>query len=550
MTKLAGIFSNGMVLQRDTACAIWGKEESSGQVTVYVENKEYTSDVRDGSFLVELPAHEAATGITMVIEGSEKITLTDVCYGDVYLLTGQSNMELPVSRTRDVSGEEIDASDYPFIRQYRVTPQYRLAEDKMADLPELPWTKATPDQIGEMSATGFYAARRIYDVKKVPIGLVLGAQGGSTVESWMPSELLKEFGDYEKIFQPFTEDGALQEYLNNRNTYIEQARKALESDEDAVLCKEIPADAVDFSVPGMILPEKTYEMRKAALASDLAKSFAGKDEQGRTIKELLGGEVILPQGFCGVVWFYKEFELAEEPEGSAFAYVGNLIDADQTFVNGVLIGRTEYRYPPRKYTFDSKILKKGKNLICVRLLIENRYGGFVGAHPYYLTCGKEKIDLSGTWKMKKGVVWEDAMKDDFSMPYSMLGQEVPTGLFKATIRPLKNYRFCGIWWYQGEANSADPKRYNEKFSSMIRYWRSYFGSDLPVIAVEMADYSDPALGALPEGWREIQAQQCMAEKEISGCRVVSAKDLTTPLDLHPQRKSELGARIAEVILKG
>lgn len=540
MTKLPGIFSNGMILQRDRTCAVWGTEDTSGisEVKVTLEGKTYTSEVKDGSFCVILPPHEAATGLTIEITGSTKIVLMDVCYGDVYLLTGQSNMELPVYRTRDVSQEEIEASDYPYIRQYRVTPQFRLSEEKLADLPILPWTKATPDQIGEMSAAGFYCAHRIYDEKKVPIGLVLGAQGGSNIESWMPAELLKQYGDYEKIFAPFLEDGALQKYLMEKDGRIGAMRRALERPEDEVLCRQIPEDAVDFAVPGMILSSEVEKIRR--------------EKETEETRKLSGGEVVLPEGFTGVAWFYKEFELKEEPGDSAFAYVGNLIDADQTFINGELIGRTEYRYPPRKYPFHPGILKKGKNLLCVRLLIEGGSGGFVGAHPYYLTSGSERIDLTGTWKMVFGAKNEtpiEAGPVGQESSNGLMGQEVPTALYKATIRPLLPYSFRGIWWYQGEANSADPRRYNEKFRDMIAFWRQGFDQALPLICVEMADYTDPILNATPDGWQEIQAQQRAAAEEVPDCRVVSARDLTSPLELHPQRKSELGARMAEAAMQ-
>lgn len=504
MTEAAGIFSSGMVLQRDKECSIWGKETQADKVQVILEGNTYEGDVTDGCFLVKIPAHEAATGCKITISGSSTIVLQDVCFGDVFYLSGQSNMELPVYRTRDVSAEEIDASDYPYIRQYRVTPQFQLCRENPPELPVQNWTRACGEELLQMSALGFYCAKRLYENKKIPIGLVLAAQGGSTIESWMPAELLKEFGDFEKIYAPFQGDGVLAKYLSGQEAHNAAWRTALESDDDKNYPQAVPEGATEFTVPGMLL-----------------------EKDGK--------------GYEGIVWFFKEFTLEQEPEEDAFLYLGDLIDADQTFINGTLVGRTEYRYPPRKYPFDGKILKKGRNLICVRLIIEGGSGGFVAEHPYYVRSGNEKIELSGTWKMVYGT------KSQTHLDPGLRGQVIPTALFETSVRPLKDLACKGIWWYQGESNCDDPRRYDEKFSSMIAYWRNWFGEELPVVCVEMPDYQDPISGEQPEGWAPIQAQQRKAPEDVPNCAVTLGHDLWTPRELHPQRKSELGARLAETV---
>ena len=488
MLEPAAIFGNGMILQREQEVFVWGKDDQAQSVEVVLEDKKYSAEVKDGSFLVKLPSHDAATGLTLTVRGSSEIVLQDVCFGDVFYLTGQSNMELPVSRTLDVSKEEVENSNYPLIRQYRVTPQFNMQEEETAELAKNPWTDASPEKIGEMSAAGFYFARRLYDDIKIPIGLVLAAQGGSTIESWMPEELLSKYGIYKEKMAPFMGKDKLTEYLKSRDQGIANWRGALSSE--------------DFTVPGMLLKK-----------------------DGKSV--------------TGIVWFYKEFTLEKAPSEDAFLYLGDLIDADRTFINGTLVGNTEYRYPPRKYPFDGSILKKGKNLIAVRLIIETGDGGFVAEHPYFLRSGEEVIELSGEWKMAKG------KQADAAVPSFSMGQEIPTALYKTSVRTLKNYMFRGVLWYQGEANSVDPERYSEKYSDMIRFWRELFHQKLPLLCVEMADYTDPVTGETPDGWDKIQAQQRQAEKDLPDCLVVSAKDLSTPLELHPQRKSELGARLYE-----
>ncbi len=504
MTEPAGIFRNGMILQRDKECSIWGKENQTEIVQVLLEGKTYEGKVENGQFLVKIPPHEAATDCEITISGSSTIVIKDVCFGDCFYLSGQSNMELPVYRTRDVSADEIDASDYPYIRQYRVTPQFQLCEENPAELPDQDWTKACGEELLFMSALGFYCAKRIYEETHVPIGLILAAQGGSTIESWMPAGLLKEFGDFEKIYAPFQGDGVLAAYLSGQEKKNGAWRQALESDDDITYPNEIPEGAHDFTVPGMLL-----------------------EEEGK--------------GYEGIVWFYKEFILKNEPQEDAFLYLGDLIDADQTFINGKPVGRTEYRYPPRKYPFDGKILRKGKNLICVRLIIECGSGGFVAEHPYYVRSGEEKIELLGTWKMCYG------RKTETRLDPGLRGQVIPTALYETSVRTLKDYTFKGIWWYQGESNSDDPRRYDEKFRSMIADWRALFAQDLPVVCVEMPDYQDPITGKQPDGWAEIQEQQRKAPEMVEDCAVTLGHDLGTPRELHPQRKSELGERMAKTV---
>lgn len=510
--KPAGIFGDNMVLQRDKTCHIWGEEPLEDNVCCVLTDEDgnnslYTGKVIDGRFNVEIPAHKAGTGFSIRLSGTGTVELRDVCFGDVYYLAGQSNMELPVGRTLDSTKAEVDASDYPFIRQYRLTPQYRLAEDKEAKLIDNPWTSAVPEQICEMSALGFFCAKNIYDKIKVPIGLILAAQGGACIEAWMSMDTLRnfeDFGDFYKSAKRFFEDGSLQEYLENNQATSELWRRKVTAPESEAMRLNMPADAIEVEVPSL---------------------FGKKDGNG----------------FNGSRWFYKEINLNYKPKGVALLYAGELIDSDVTYVNGVEVGRTGYCYPPRKYHFDSSLLHEGKNLIAIRLVVEHSKGGFLSDHNYYLDTGVEKIDIKGTWKMK-----DELLIDEENIPVFM-AQEVPTGLYRSSVIPIKSMALKGILWYQGEANAAKPEGYSEKFRLMVNDWRNVFGQNLPVVAVEMADYTNPFC-LENEGWIDIQRQQRLAPSTLELCDVVSAKDLSEPFELHPQRKSELGKRMSEKVI--
>ncbi|MBO4448988.1 MAG: hypothetical protein J5777_00205 [Clostridiales bacterium] len=520
----AGIFGDGMILQRGKECRVFGK--ASGEVTIVLEKdgkkEEYKASVTDGKFICALDPHEAGTGYKLTISsGDEKIAYEDVCFGDVYYLSGQSNMEQPVYRTLDVTGDEVNASDYPYVRQYLLSPDYRLDPSKEAELPIAPWTKAQGPALMDFSAVGFFAAKRLYDKLGIPIGLVHAAQGGATIEAWMPLDLLDGFGgDFRDKAKPFMADGTVQEFLKNQDITQAAWVDSLNADLGKGFETRIPDDAEEINVP-------------------FIRSNQGEER------------------FFGSIWFYREFDVeGEVKDNDVFLYLGEMIDSDITFVNGVEVGTTAYCYPPRKYHFPSEVLKPGKNLIAVRLVVEHGCSAFLPDHQYFVCVDGKKTDLTGKWKCKVGTT-TDIEKDPFFM-----AQWIPSSLFQSSVLPVRQFAMKGIWWYQGESNASDPARYDEKFLVMVLKFRETFGDDLPVICTIMADYDDPANGkigdiasgfsdnglTIQEGWKTVQEMQQAAPSMVPLCAVVSAKDLSEPFELHPQNKSILGERFAEKAL--
>ena len=179
-TKLLGIYSNGMVLQRNKKITIEGYESESSSVTVTLAGKSVTTPVVEGKFKAVFDPMDVVFDTELKVEGTDIIVVKDVCIGDVFMLAGQSNMELPVVRTLELNKEEVEAKDYPYVRQYLLTPDLEIpniGEKSICTLPEFDWISAVGEKKNDFSAIGFYAAKRIFEEKNVPIGLIASAQG-------------------------------------------------------------------------------------------------------------------------------------------------------------------------------------------------------------------------------------------------------------------------------------------------------------------------------------------------------------------------------------
>lgn len=501
MLTLDGIFGSGMVLQRERTVRLWGQCSQGAAVSAALDGCPCVVLCADERFTVTLPPQPASCCHTIIVScENERIELNDVCFGDVFLLSGQSNMQLPMSRVQDVSERETLTANYPFIRQFVVEPRYLFGR-RADSLVSNPWTKGVYPEVMSMSAAGFFFARRIYAEQTVPVGLVLNAMGGSCIEAWMSEELLESLGIGTEAIQSFRDPDVFEKKTAADEKAFAGWLNSLLTGRESEEAGTVPGDAVEFTVPSMSFDTPL-------------------------------------DGYSGSVWFYREVELDAVPDRDGLLYLGDIIDSDRTYVNGQLVGETAYRYPPRKYRIPAGLLRQGTNLIACRMVINCGVGGFVPDHPYYLDTGFERVDISGSWRMKKQTAASPAVP-------VLSAPTLPAGLYNASLCPLKGLEFAGMLWYQGESNAAAPDGYSEKFTAMMGEWRGLLGQRLPVVCVEMCDYVDPAARVMDfSGWKEMQRCQRELPRYVSDCAVASAADLGESLELHPQRKQELGVRLA------
>ncbi|WP_229725115.1 sialate O-acetylesterase [Hymenobacter baengnokdamensis] len=508
--RLPRLVSSGMVLQRETPVRIWGWAKAGEPVAVTFQGKTYRATTSaDGQWHVLLPAMKAGGPYTLAITASNRLTLQDVLVGDVWLCSGQSNMELPMRRVRDKYPEVIAQAANPRIRQFDVPMRYAFTGPR-ADVTGGSWVAATPETVLNFSAVGYFFAKEINARYQVPVGLIKNAVGGSPAEAWLSADALKQFPRYAQQSAPY-QDSALVAGTRQREGAAVGAwyQRLHQADQG-----EAPGQPKWYS-PG-------YD----------ASGWATMTVPGEWADQTPLGPV------NGVLWFRKEIEVPASMTGKAARLeLGTLVDADSTYINGQLVGTTAYRYPPRKYDFGPGVLKPGKNVVMVRLISNGGRGGFTPDKKYQLTAGGQVLDLRGPWQYKLGAAVPPT-------PGTTTFQYQPGGLYNGLVAPVLPYAIRGVLWYQGESNTGHPADYQALTTSLVNDWRAHFGRpDLPFLLVQLANIN----AAKKEPGESNQALVRDAQRRLlalphTGLAVIS--DVGEWNDIHPLDKQTVGHRLA------
>jgi len=504
----SSLISDGMVLQRGTKVHIWGECEKNTRVEVRFLGQCYeaVSD-EDGRWTVAL--HDLKPGgpfeMTITANGEERV-IRDILIGDVWVLGGQSNMELPIRRTLDLLADEVKDVNLPFIRQFAV-PQIYNFHGPQDEVTGGQWTKAVGDDVMEFSGVGFYFARALYKEYGVPIGLIRTAVGGTPIEAWMREETLRTYPGYAEIIEQCKDD----EYVASVKRQDEENGRAwykllFESDEG--------------------LREKWFE--PSVDDSDWKRFDVPNSWQGTELETIRGA-----------VWFRKTFTVPESMVGQeGKLYLGTIVDADDTYINGVHVGSTAYRYPPRRYRIPPDVLKAGENTIAVRVVTTGNTGEFIKDMPYKIRVNDEEIGLSGQWSYRVGAVVPPPKPVTFF-------QYKPTGLYNGVIAPLRRYAIRGALWYQGESNTHQPLGYHRLFADMVRDWRNNWGiGDFPFIYTQLPNF-EPGQEYQPDSkWALLRREQLMGMSAVDNVTMAVTIDVGEYNDLHPQDKKSVGERMA------
>ncbi len=529
--KLPALVSDGMVLQREQPLKIWGTADAGETVQLtFLKGKKakeaYTATADShGAWSIELPAMKAGGPYRIQVNDIE---LKDVLVGDVWLCSGQSNMELPVRRVMDMFAEEISTYHNEKIRHLIVPKTYNFHEPQK-DMPATSWKALTQENVMEFSALAYFFAKEMYERTGVPVGIINSSWGGTPVEAWMSEESLKEFPQYINDKRLYEDDAYCKHIKEVEGESFRRWNAALYRG-DAGLHETTPWYAANYDDSAW----QTVDM------------FA--NTWGNNGLNAIGGSH----------WLRQSVEIPSTWNGKeATLRLGCLVDADSVYVNGQFVGTTSYQYPPRIYRIPSGLLKAGKNSITVRLISNGGQPAFVREKPYKIILNGQKdgiptesstdpreINLKREWKYRPGAPMPQA-------PGMMFFCYKPVCLYNAMIAPLKEYGVKGVIWYQGESNVSRRNEYADLLTAMMADWRKTFDApELPFYIVELADFLHPNDTGGRKAWAEMRQEQAKAAEQSSNAYLIKNSDLGEWNDIHPLDKKTLGKRVAEAIKNG
>lgn len=500
------IFSDNMVIQRDNKITIWGWASPRERISVALAGQTARARAdRNGNWSVEIGPFEAGGPFQMVVRGNNTLTFSNILFGEVWLASGQSNMEWSVARSANPE-EEIKNANYPEIRLFTV-PRHMSGEPEM-DFEEGEWLVCNPENIADFSAVAYYFGRHLHHELNVPIGLINSTWGGTIAETWMSYEAMVELDDFRERMLT-TQLSDLDNITREAEKKAELWMEKIDSDDQGMINRWYLAESDDSDWNEMRLP-------------------------------VLWEQAGLPD-LDGVVWFRKEIILTENQTKAPFILnLGPVDDSDYTYINGQLVGKTIDRFSAnRRYEVPADMLKEGKNIISVRVIDTGGGGGIWGDEAdLYYSIGGQRFSLAGNWRYAVGI--------DLPRPaVAASGPNMhPTLLFNGMINAITDYRIRGVIWYQGESNAGRAWQYRTVFKALINDWRKQWEDpEMPFLFVQLANFMKADSYPVESQWAELREAQKMA-LSLPNTGMAVAIDIGDPDDIHPLNKQDVGLRLA------
>lgn len=531
--ELSSLFTDHMVLQQKENVTIWG--ESGANQTISISGSwgnavEGEAD-ENGYWQVVIPTTAAGGPFELTISTRDtSISINDVMIGEVWLASGQSNMEMPLKGwpPRDViqnSAEEISNAQYQDIRM--LTVQRNLTAGPISTITGS-WQVASPQTAGDFSATAYFFARRLRQELNVPIGIIHSSWGGTPAEAWTSKEKLATLGDFDKALEGLSNSAsqkATDDWFAKWNTVpVPQS----EEEWNNISFADEAATQTDFddqSWSEIMLPGRFDELEKGALD--------------------------------GAVWLRKNFTVSDLDADFTLT-IGAIDDMDATYINGQKIGGLAgpgYYNVKREFLVPQALLRLGENTIAIRAIDTGGPGAVTG--PISLTSASgEKTELAGAWKYRpvaeayQGKFYTYSLKEDGfnARPHiQKLSSGTPSVLFNAMINPLVPYTIKGAIWYQGESNVGRAAQYERLFPAMINDWRARWNHEFSFYFVQIAPYryhTGPVENDLSQKLRDAQ-RKTLATPNTG---MVVTMDIGNYTNIHPANKQDVGARLAGLAL--
>ena len=513
------LFTSNMVLQRDMSAPIWGWTAPGQQVTVVMGLKASKAVAgADGKWMAGIGPFPAGGPHTLIVIGPQTVILDNVLVGDVWICSGQSNMEMGIGAIN--APQDIAQANTPQIRLFTV-PKAIAAEPLRTFNSRSRWLVCTPETVagggwGGFSAVAYFFGRHLERELKVPIGLIHTSWGGTVAEAWTSGTALRTMPD----FQP---------------AVTQMEAMAAEQKQGSFDFDKKMAEWWTKNDPGSA---------EGAAWADASFAAAGwKTMNLPTLWEAAG----LPD-FDGVVWFRKEFEVPESWVGQdLMLHLGPIDDRDTTWINGVKVGGLDSYQTPRDYKIPANVVKPGRNVVAVRVLDTGGGGGIYGK-PEEMKLevagdsGAAPISLAGPW------LYRDSAPLSNMQPAPQRFDDnpnLPTVLYNGMIAPLVPFAIKGAIWYQGESNAGRARQYRTLLPTMIQDWRSRFGvGEFPFFIVQLANFMATKAEPGESAWAELREAQLLTSQRVPKSGIAVATDIGDATDIHPRNKQDVGHRLA------
>jgi len=511
--SLPRIFSSHMVLQRDKPVPVWGWADPGEKVTIVLsdkqQNKIQTETVKadkSGNWKIQLTPTPAGGPYQLALTGKKNnIQLEDVLFGEVWICSGQSNMQWTVNVSEN-SEEEIKNGNHPQIRQFLVPREMSLTPKK--DITSGNWQAAAPETVGNFTAVGYYFARKLQEELDVPIGLINTSWGGTIVETWISKEAMASFNEFQDHVS--TMPASLDMIADkNRQKMIERI-------------KNIQSD----------IPEKDMS------ATWSLGNFDYTDWETTELPRRIDHGSL--NGLDGVVWYKRNIDVAASAVNQPVVLsLGKIKDISQVYINGVKVGEHDKDFnQERSYYIPANTLKPGNNNITVRIENIAGNGGFLSDKPWLFISGNQYYEsLAGPWHYKFDRVYTDKITAG--------PNDTSTLLYNSMIAPLIPYAIGGAIWYQGESNAGRAYQYRKSFPLMISDWRKQWNDDFPFLFVQLAGFN-AFMGTSEKGstWAELREAQLLTLDVLPKTGMAVIAEIGEAEDIHPRNKQDVGKRLA------
>lgn len=512
---LSKIFADNMVLQRNTPIPIWGWANANEKIAISFNKQiKITKADKNGKWMVKLDNETAGGPFILTIKASNTITIKNILVGEVWICSGQSNMEYILKYTSNAK-KEIASAINPFIRHIKIARTISsLPKD---DIPDGKWNVCDSTTAGDFTAAGYYFAKTIFEKLKIPVGIISSNWGGTNIETWISRDAFENSDD------------------------PSDSKQAKQFKEMIVGMPKVSLDSIT-KLKVRSFSKRIEDLQGSKLNNPNPDSFKETAYDDSKWPELNQPQVWEQQSlgeFDGVVWLRKSIVLsADDSNKPALLELSAVDDQDITYVNGVKVGSTDSWNSERKYTIPSGLLKEGTNIIAVRVTDNGGGGGIYGkADDLKLTLGTTIIPLSGKWKFQVE-----------SIKRSTNENSLPSLCYNAMINPLIPFAFQGVLWYQGESNASRAYQYRTAFPLLINDWRLKWNKpNFSFYYVQLATYKTS--GNSNEGcdWAELQEAQTLTLK-VPNTGMVVTTDIGSPSDIHPGNKLDVGKRLAALAL--